>query len=89
MKLQKMIESGEYAITFYEVDLGMAGTRKGQNHVLRHFEQKIMDKFLPNKNMCRAEAERKTEIRKIEINKLGAKLTGKTETRKKPSYEQN
>ena len=67
MKLQKMIESGEYAITFYEVDLGMAGTRKGQNHVLRHFEQKIMDKFLPNKNMCRA---RRKERLKSEKSRL-------------------
>lgn len=85
---KQMIETGEYTITFYEVDMGTATTRKEQNHVLRHFEQQIMDVSPHNQNRSRAEAEHKFTIRVNEITKLNARLTGSTDEikQKKTSY---
>ncbi|CAL9785681.1 hypothetical protein BACFRA24663_13040 [Bacteroides fragilis] len=85
---KQMIETGEYTITFYEVDMGTATTRKEQNHVLRHFEQQIMDVSPHNQNRSRAEAKEKFTIRVNEITKLNARLTGSTDEikQKKTSY---
>ena len=85
---KQMIETGEYTITFYEVDMGTATIRKEQNHVLRHFEQQIMDVSPHNQNRSRAEAEHKFTIRVNEITKLNARLTGSTDEikQKKTSY---
>ena len=85
---KQMIETGEYTITFYEVDMGTATTRKEQNHLLRHFEQQIMDVSPHNQNRSRAEAEHKFTIRVNEITKLNARLTGSTDEikQKKTSY---
>lgn len=67
-----IIQSGNYKITFFEVDLGKANSREQINHVLRHFEQQIMDLTHPNMNQRRAESikKRNKEAQKFYYLKL-------------------
>jgi len=82
-----IINSGDYKITYYEVNLGTASTRQEIDHVLRNHEQQIMDqfKYVPlengNMNKNRPEAKNKNARNKKEVEQLGAGFTGTEETK--------
>jgi RHS repeat-associated protein len=89
-----IINTGDYTIDFYEVDMGTQKVDAPdaeweiQNHILRHHEQQIMDKYgyepgiNGNKNKNNPEAKGKKVRNAAEVEIYNAHFTGKSETGK-------
>ena len=80
-KAQDMLKLPGTTVDYYEVDLGEAKTRAEKEHVLRHFEQKVMDAEARAGNRLtngrRAESISKMKTRIAEVKEFRASMKGK------------
>ena len=77
-KAQDMLRKPGTVVEYHEVDLGTAKTRAEKEHVLRHFEQQVMDaEAAKGRNLTndrRAESLKKFPARVAEVKKFGASM---------------